>query len=260
MAKVKTIRIHQVDRKTNTVLLDCNVDIKVSTSGVFYAALPDEQYQRLKAINMLPNGYDANKGISASTMSELESKISDAIQPLVEFKQIENKIVIKYEFQTGCEYCKSTDGKYFPHATNEWGKEDIIREPKGNPKFFSGTERRDNISPGPYMVSIAVIFRRRITNEYKDGTQKTYYEPVYHGDKDLGENGKWLRELRGMWAEQWKKEDTLPEIDYTETNALMFRKFIEGIFYVNDFVRNLNNSEMLEAVIKNNKILTIGDS
>lgn len=253
MAKVKTIDLYKEDRYTGIVLLDCKVDIKVSSSGVFYAALPDKQYNQLKATNMLPEGYDTKQGMSANTLSELESMISKSIMPLVEFKQIENKIVIKYNIQTACIYCKSTDGKYFPNAA---GDEDIITNPGGGPKFFDGTERRDNINPGPYMMSAAVKLRRRITNEYGDGTRKTYYDRVDYRDQELGENGKWLRELVGMSTDRYGTNiDKLPEIEYNEKNALFFRKFVEGIFYVNDFVRQLNNSEMLEAVISKNKSL-----
>lgn len=260
MAKIKTINLYKEDRNTRAVLLDCKVDIKVSSSGVFYAALPDEQYNQLKAINMLPKGYDANKGMCASTLSELESMISQSVQPLVEFKQVENKIVIKYQIQTACVYCKSTDGKYFPNAAGNYSNEDIITTPGGGYKFFDGTEQRDQLNSGPYMMSVVVIFKRRITNEYGDGTRKTYYDRVEYKDPDLGEHGKWLRELIGISTDRYGYNiDKLPEIEYNEKNALFFRKFVESIFYVNDFVRQLNNSEMLEAVINHNKILTIGE-
>ena len=257
MAKVKTINIYKADQNTRTVLMDCKVDIKVNSSGVFYAMLPDEQYYKLKAMNMLPKGYDIKQGMTAKTMSELETMIHESIQPLVEFKQVENKIVIKYLIQTACVYCKSTDGKYFPNAGGVYRNENIITEPGGGFKFFEGTERRDQLSSGPYMMSIVVRFKRRIPNEYKDGTQRTYYERVEYNDAELGANGKWLRELIGISSDRYSSDDNLPEIEYNEKNALFFRKFVEGIFYVNDFVRNLNNSEILEAVIKNNKILTI---
>ena len=255
MAKVKTINLYKEDRNTRAVLIDCKVDIKVSSSGVFYATLPDEQYLRLKAMNMLPKGYDIKQGMTAKTMSELETMIHESIQPLVEFKQVENKIVIKYLIQTACVYCKSTDGKYFPNAGGVYRNEDIITEPGGGFKFFDGTERRDQLSSGPYMMSIVVRFKRRITNEYKDGTQRTYYERVEYNDAELGANGKWLRELIGIRSDRYSSDDNLPEIEYNEKNALFFRKFVEGIFYVNDFVRQLNNSEMLEAVISKNKSL-----
>lgn len=250
MAKVKTLNIHKVDPNTRKTLLDCNVDIKVNTSGIFKAELPDEVFNRLKAINMLPEGYLLNKGITANTMNELELVIHESIKPLIEFKEIENKIVIMYAISTACIYAKTVDGQYFPNACDQ--SKEYIQGPRGN--FQKGNEERNDYQQGDYHVGLICKLRRKITNEYMDGTQKTYYDSVKV--EELGENGQWLRRLIGMGESHWgNRYAAESEIDYTEKNALFFRKFICGLFSINDYVSKLNDSNVLQEMILRQKAL-----
>lgn len=250
MAKVKTLRVLRLDRSTDKVLLDCNVDISVNTSGIFKAKLPDEVFNRLKEINMLPDEYYRNGGLLAKTMDELERTISETIKPLIEFTQVENKIVIKYAISTACIYTKTSDGQYWPNACDS-SKEYT----EGEHGFFhEGNEDRDGYHLGDYHVGLICRLRRKITNMYGDGTERTYYEVVQ--PDELGENGKWLRQLIGMGESHWgNRYSAESEIDYTEKNALFFRKFICGLFSINDYVRQLNDSNVLQEMILRQKAL-----
>lgn len=252
MAKIKTMNIHKVDSNTRKILLDCNVDIKVNTAGLFKAELPTEVFERLKAINMLPERYYDYNAITAKTLDDLERAIHQAIKPLIEFKQIENKIVIKYAISTACAYAKTTDGQYFPNSCDS--TREYVQGEYG--AWQNGNEERNECKRGDYHVGIIVKLMRKITNEYGDGTQKTYYEWVQRNE--LGENGKWLRELVGMGESSaifGNSYSAKSEIDYTEKNALFFRKFICGLFSINDYVRQLNDSNVLQEMIIRQKAL-----
>lgn len=264
MAKVKTLKIQETDRETRKLLISFDIDIKVNTQGQFYATLPDDIYDRLTAINMLPvefkpegNGYSKIRGTAfTKSMTELETLIRNAIKPLVEFKQISNTIVIKYLVNSACEYVKTTDGRYFPHPVQHDDTLEFNKDKNGDIIRYSGIEERHATKVGPYMLSLTILFRRKITNEYADGSQKTYYN--YVQEKELGENGAWLRSLIGMGNLGWSSSialEKMSEIEYTEQTALFFRQFITGIFKINDYIRHLNNAEILKEIMSNSKAL-----
>lgn len=256
MAKIKSLTIFKKDRNANKVLLNFSMDIRVNSSGVFLAKLPTEIEDKLKAINMLSDDYRRGGEFSANTLDEIEKLINTAIEPLTEFEQIENRIVIKYCIKTACVYAKTKDGEYLPNSmdsTKEY-------EETGNYHFFhNGTEERDGGSRnGTYGVEIYCGFRRRITNRYKDGTEKTYYD--YVSDNDLGINGKWIKQLIGLSPGGYCWESSigaLPEIEYTEKTALFFRQFITGIFKINEYTEHIRTSDNLMRVIEQQKQLNI---
>lgn len=253
MAKVKTLYIRRVDHNTRQTLIECNVDIKVTSKGLFKAELPENIYKELSQINMLPDGYQYDGFISANTLYEIEQLIYKSIEPLATYTEIENKIVIKYSISTACMYVKTTDGQYMPYAKRGHEYE---CDSNGQAIFFDGSERRDgSCGRGPYHLSVICYIRRKITNQFKDGQKKTYYKHV--DEEELGENGAWLRGLIGIGTSYsyTSNEDKLSEIDYTESNALFFKQFITGIFKINDLVKNLNNEKMLSAFLSHHKEL-----
>ena len=257
MAKIKSLTIFKKDRTTNKVLLHFSVDIRVNSSGVFLAKLPTEIEDKLKAINMLSDDYRRGGEFSANTLDEIEKLINTAIEPLTEFEQIENRIVIKYCIKTACVYAKTKDGEYLPNSmdsTKEY-------EETGKSHFYhNGTEERDGGSRfGPYGVEIYCGFRRRITNRYKDGTEKTYYDYVKR--EDLGINGQWIRDLIGISPSRYyntlDQVNNAPEIEYTEKSALFFRQFITGIFKINEYTEQIRTSDNLMKLIEQQKQLTV---
>lgn len=249
MAKIKTTRIFRTDSKTRKTLIDFNIDIKVNSQGKFYATLPDDIRNQLKAINMMPSDFDFSGTCYTDSLASLEVRIQEVIRPLVEFKEIENTIMIKYLIGSACCYVKTYDGQYFPHGVRNDPNLQFI-ERNGQAVFFGGTEERNGSRFGDYNLSIIVLLRRKITNQYADGTTKTYY--TYVDSNDLEENGKWLRELIGMGtgSTNWRvKEDNMPEIAYNEQIALFFRQFVTGLFKINDFVCHMNNADELKEAI-----------
>lgn len=257
MAKIKTLHVFKRDTKAGKTLIDFNIDINVNSKGNFYATLPDNIIKELDAINMMPAVFDVIKHGTAyaDTLNEIESAINSAICPLIEYKQVENIIVIKYKMSSACVYVKSKDGRYFPHSVLSKDIE-YVSDSKGDPLFIHGTENRDCTNKGSYYIKVSCFFRRKITNKYPDGTCKTYYD--YIEPKDLEENGIWLHDLIGMFTDDsgwFDKIDHLPEIEYNEKNALFFRQFITGIFKINDYIRSLNDTNMLKEVINHNKAL-----
>ena len=50
----------------------------------------------------------------------------------------------------------------------------------------------------------------------------------------------------------YRKIDDLKEIEYTEENALFFRRFLTGIFTINDYVAKIKDTDQLRLMIKNN--------
>lgn len=256
MAKIKTLTIFKKDRYTDKALLNFSVDIRVNSGGVFLAKLPTEIEDKLKTFNMLSDDYRRGGEFSANTLDEIEKLIHKAIEPLTEFEQIENRIVIKYRIKTACVYVKTKDGEYLPNSmdsTKEY-------EETGNSHFFhQGTEERDGGSRnGTYGVEIYCGFRRRITNRYKDGTEKTYYDYVKR--EDLGINGQWIRDLIGLSPSSYyntiNEVNNSPEIEYTEKSALFFRQFITGIFKINEYTEKIRNADNLMKVIEQQKYLT----
>lgn len=235
------------------MLLDFNVDIKVNTAGLFKAELPKEILERLKAINMMPEGYCNYNAIAANTMDEIERAIDKAVKPLIEFKEIENKVVIRYTISTACAYTKTTDGQYLPNLCDKT----LEYIPGKNDGWHGGSETRDASSRGDYHVGIVIKLMRKITNEYGDGIKKTYYEWIRHGE--VGENGEWLVSLIGMGDETTfgRSYSAQSEIDYNEQNALFFRKFITGLFTINDYVSQLNDSNVLQNMILRQKALPV---
>ena len=258
MAKIKSLTIFKKDRNANKVLLNFSVDIRVNSSGVFLAKLPTEIEDKLKAINMLSDDYRRGGEFSANTLGEIEKLINTAIEPLTEFEEIENRIVIKYCIKTACVYVKTKDGEYLPNSMDRTKK----YEETGNSHFFhNGTEERDGGSRnGPYGVEIYCGFRRRITNRYKDGTEKTYYDYVKR--EDLGINGQWIRDLIGISPSSSgyfviDQVNNAPEIEYTEKSALFFRQFITGIFKINEYTEQIKTSDNLMKLIEQQKQLTV---
>ena len=256
MAKIKSLLIYKKDRIANKVLLNFSVDIRVNSSGVFLAKLPKEIEEKLKTFNMLPDSYRRGGEFSATKLDELEREINKAIEPLTEFEQIENRIVIKYTIKTACVYVKTKDGEYLPNSVDKTKE----YEESGEHHFFhKGTEERDGGSRnGTYGVEIYCGLRRRITNRYKDGTEKTYYD--YVSDNDLGINGKWIKQLIGLSPGGYCWESSigaLPEIEYTEKTALFFRQFITGIFKINEYTEHIRTGDNLMRVIEQQKQLNI---
>lgn len=255
MAKVKTLYIRRVDHNTHQTLIECNVDIKVTSKGLFKAELPEDIYKELSQINMLPDNYRYDGYISANTLAEIERLIYRSIDPLANYTEIENKIVIKYSISTACVYAKTLDGQYVPYAKNG-DEHEYECDSSGQPILYNGIEERNgSCGRGPYHLSVICKLKRKITNQFKDGKTKTYYRNVC--EKDLGENGAWLNDLIGLGTaySYCQTEDKLSEIDYTESNALFFKQFITGIFKINDLVKHLNNEKMLSAFLSHHKEL-----
>lgn len=247
MAKIKSIRINKRDPKTNTTLVDFMLDIKATAQGMFTATFPDEITAKLKELNVFDRYHKGT--MEAETLSKLEAEINRAISYLTQYEVIEDVHVIKYSIGTACNYSKTTDGKYFPHSAFE--NEKFSRDEHGNPLWICGTEKREQHQPGDYHVSITCGIRRKITNKYLDGTIKTYY--TYADRSKLGINGKWVHELIGMGTGSYcRKIDDFKEIEYTEENALFFRKFVTGIFTINEYVAKIKDTDQLRLMIKNN--------
>lgn len=258
MAKIKTLRVHKTDPKTKTVLIDFTININANAQGKFYAKLPEDIVKRLKETNTLPKHFERDGSYYAQTLNELEKEILQAIDPLVNYKQVSNIIVIKYRIKSACNYAISKCGQFYPHHAQQDKTIEFENDINGNLPLQHGTEIRDNgTHQGPYGINIGITFRRKITNQYGDGSQKTYYD--YVSSHDLEENGKWLKELIGMTplenAWSWENTDKLPEIEYTERNALFFRQFLTGIFKINELIKHLNNENMLQEMINKNKSL-----
>lgn len=258
MAKIKTLRVHKTDPKTKTTLIDFTININANAQGKFYAKLPEDILKRLKETNTLPKTFERDGSCYAQTLNELEKEIFLAIDPLVNYKLISDIIVIKYRIKSACNYAISKSGQFFPHGACQYKSIEFEKDTCGNIIFQHGTEERNSgTKQGPYGINIGITLRRKITRQYADGSQKTYYD--YVNDNSLEENGKWLRELIGMtplenaWA--WENTDNLPEIEYNERNALFFRQFITGIFKINELVKHLNNENMLQEMINKNKSL-----
>lgn len=257
MAKIKSLTIFKKDRNANKVLLNFSVDIRVNSSGVFLAKLPTEIEDKLKTFNMLSDDYRRGGEFSANTLGEIEKLINTAIEPLTEFEQIENRIVIKYLIKTACVYVKTKDGEYLPNSMDKTKE----YEETGNSSFYhNGTEKRDGgTRHGTYGVEIYCGFRRRITNRYKDGTEKTYYDYVKR--EDLGINGQWISDLIGIspsiYYDTLSQVNNAPEIEYTEKSALFFRQFITGIFKINEYTEQIKTSDNLMKLIEQQKQLTV---
>ena len=248
MAKIKSIRICKRDEKTKTTLVDFMLDIKATAQGMFTATFPDDITAKLKELNVFDKYHKGT--LEAETLTKLEAEINRAISYLTQYEVIEDVHVIKYSLETACEYSKTVDGKYFPHSA--FKDETFLCDEKGNPIFFSGTEYRNNSSRyGDYHVSIICGIRRKITNKYLDGTIKTYY--TYADRNKLEINGKWIHELIGMGTGSvYRNLDELNAIEYTEENALFFRKFVTGIFTINDYVAKIKDTDQLRLMIQNN--------
>ena len=216
MAKVKTIRIFKRDDKTDVVLIDFNVDIKVSSKGVFSATLPGEVEEQLRRIK--GRYYE----ITGRTLDEVENAVYEDAKLLYSKEIVEDKLVIIYNIKTFCYY--KQDG--------EW---------------ISGTI--DENHKNPYSFSIYCAIRRKVTMRYSNGIEKSFLE---RPDKNLlGENGVWLCELLRIGYPLWENESDFKQIDYSEENAMFFRKFISTIFMVNDFVAANNEPRLLQEHINN---------
>ena len=247
MAKIKSMRIHRRDPKTNTSLVDFMLDIKATAQGMFTATFPDDITSKLKELNVFDRYHKGT--LEAETLNKLEADIGRVVNYLTQYEVLEDVHVIKYAIETACEYTKTIDGKYFPHSA--YKDETFLCNEHGHPIFFEGTTRRDPSHPGNYHVSIICDIRRKITNKYLDGTVKTYY--TYADRTKFGQNGKWISELVGLGTDSfYRKIDDLQEIEYTEENALFFRRFLTGIFTINDYVAKIKDTDQLRLMIKNN--------
>ena len=268
MAKIKTLQITRRDPKTKQMLINTSIDIKVNSQGKFYGTIPQDIYSQLEKMNLVP---DTIKNINysmpktpkgtcfANSLVELETILREAVAPLAEYETISDIIVIKYIIESACCYCISKDGQFYPHGKID---KDIEFEMDQNNNFIfqQGTQRRSpGLDQGLYGLNVGIRFRRKITNKYADGSTKTYYDHVSHGDTRLKENGKWLIELIGMNLQgrsyYSSNEDKFPEIEYTEKTASFFRGFITGIFKINELIKQLNDPQTLETAIQQNKAL-----
>ena len=226
MAKVKTIRIFKRDDKTDTVLIDINVDIKVSSKGLFSATFPKEVDEELFRIK----GRDYE--ITGKTLEEVENAVYDATSLLYSKEVIEDKFVIIYDINTFCYYSKDSD-KYISNIEYK--------------EFISGTDTENHSKP--YSFSIYCTIRRKVTVRYSTGVEKYYLEKPDR--TQLGENGIWISDLFKLCLPLWKHESECSQIDYTEENAMFFRKFVSMIFMVNDFVKANNEPGLLQEHINN---------
>lgn len=246
------MRIFKRDPKTNTKLVDFMLDIKATAQGMFTASFPDEITAKLKELNVFDRYHKGT--LEAETLNKLETEINRVVSYLTQYEVIEDIHVIKYSIETACKYCKTIDGRYFPHSA--FKDETFLCDEHGNPLWINGTEKRETHQPGDYHVSITCAIRRKITNKYLDGTTKTYY--TYADRQKFGINGEWIQDLVGMGSTSFGRTlDDFKEIEYTEENALFFRKFVTGLFTINDYVAKIKNPDQLRLMIQNNKAIEI---
>ena len=116
MAKVTDIWIHV---ESNGQKIDFETPVNVTKEGVFTTTLPTNAVEQIQKYGLvLRNNRIGNPGyFEAKTLDELKASIKATCNEALSRELVEEKLVIKYEICTKCNYLVDDNGDFVPNGT-----------------------------------------------------------------------------------------------------------------------------------------------
>lgn len=213
--------------------------ISVTKEGIFTTTLPKEAVELLDSYGVtLEKNRIGNPGyFEAKTLDELRRKLHDILKDAVSRELIEDKIVIKYEIRTTCNYVRDADGEAVPNGL--WVK-DHKNFDKDKAKWIEGTHKGTSIDKFPQSFSIWAMPYRKQRYAYKSGREYVIYERFRPKEDSRSDSlVDWLAAQvntspysSGISARF--NPEHYPEVDATEENAQLFVTLIKFVWKANE--------------------------
>jgi hypothetical protein len=256
MGKVKSERVivkyplpdTRLSESQTEVALDFSLDIFVSSRGLFYATLPD---------NIAGLFVEAGLGLQtsprqrkvgyfeASTLEELLRSVREKSQLYATAQICDRRLIIRYQIATQCTYVRGGNGYHYPN-----GKFDPNWQENGG--FTYGTSD-SHVHESTYGFQLWTEVSLRTTLSFRNGSQKTFFTPVFHHEDDSKPNLKWLSGI----IRNKKPDGVIKEIEYTEDTAAFFIAMYKHIFQINDAVAHFTNPDTIRSFVNSKEPLML---
>lgn len=259
MAKLTDLAINIITDQEN---IHIKTPVNVTKEGLFTTTLPAESVRVLEeyGADLKPNRLGNPGYFESKTLDGLRAEVTKLVEDAVSRELVEDKLVIKYEILTDCNYVKDTDGEIIPNGS--WCK----NHDDFNVTAFwqTGSKKRTSEACTPSTSIFAIVLHKK-RYAYKSGRQVvTYEKPADRegGFKRTESAIDWLMGLvntrptslyycgASTLAERCKH---LPEVDATEENARFFVSMLKLIYKMNELFKGFSEPENILAFIAQNK-------
>jgi hypothetical protein len=239
------------------------LEVKVDTSGTFYAKLPQDFADLMEAAQLAGDyrgkGVNGNTdNVTAKTLEALESKVYNWIKLACERKEVSRELVIRYVIETRCHYVKRPSGELVPNGGYDWCRKEHEEKVAG---WVEGTHEQRSNEGTPFGFLVYARPRYKITYGYPGGRTTMEYIHVKEEEDDMEKryNLHFLREIvhmREPGTGFGERKVTINEVPYTEEMAAFFVNAIKAVWNINERVKSLNDPKvLLELVASGQKFL-----
>lgn len=245
MSKLRKQIIERDRNRELEMAVDFVVDL--NADGWFTTTLKPEDAATIESygITLKANRAGRRGYFKDETLAGLMEQIRKILNMCLEYKVTEEKVVLKYAFETRCDYCLNAEtGDIAPNGSRKWTKSNDYEWKSG------GEEKNPFYSKSGFGVNLWCKPFTKKTIEYGNGTTKTLYVP-YQETEDVTDLN-FLAALPGKNALGYGK---LHEIDATEDNARFFVKIIKSICKMNEQIGDILKEGKIDLII--NKMLML---
>lgn len=250
--------------------IDFQTPVNVTKDGIFTTTLPKEAVEKISEYGLeLNRNRLGNPGyFEAKTLSELKINIKTKCLEALSRELVEDKMVIKYQINTECAYCKDADGEIVPNGL--WLKKET--EDNMTDRWVNGTGNGQFASYQAHTPSISVwacVFHKK-KYRYQSGKEVTLlekYEPKCSRSESAID---WINSLcrcepthisRDKFGVNEKGRqliyNRLPEVDATEKNAQFFKVMFQMLFKMNEMFSSFVNPDFLTEYLRMHDIKEI---
>lgn len=219
-------------------------DVNISNEGRFTTTLPRDVVSKLEAAGIeLNRNQLKNSGYYGSdTLMGLRSLIRKDVDKYSERHVISEEIVLRYQINTRCAYCKTKSGLIVPDG----GWQSQI---DGDYQWLGGTKETHATSRASYGIDLYIEPRFRTVYQFPDGSTHTDYRHLTETEMGQGTTLHWLGSVRAM-KELWGTDTK--DIVYTEKAGEFFKSMILFIIRVNErlqevFGKDLDIQQAIES-------------
>ena len=257
MPKLKDLRILVT---TKDERIDFTTPVSVSKEGIFSTTLRSETFKMLEAYGLpMQTNRVGNPGyFVAKTLEDLEKQLRNFAKECISRELVDDRLVIKYEINTQCNYVKDEDGELIPNG--HWCKNHESFD-EGRAQWHEGNTQTCMTKCTPSISVWAKVYIKN-TYRYLSGKEIIKYEdyiPAFRPGE--GTSLDWINSLcnTGSTKEAGpfgralsdKEIALMPEVDATEQNGQFFVTMYKLIFKMNEMFHDFNEPGAVEYFLKN---------
>lgn len=220
-----------VKQRIITDKITFSFDVNITNDGMFTTTLPAEVVNKLEAAGIQLNRNQLkNSGYYHSdTMIGLCKAIRKDVDKYSERHVVSEEIVLRYQIETRCTYCKTKEGQIVPDG----GWQQKI---DGDHKWLGGTREMHATSRETYGLDVYVEPQFKTVYSFPDGSTHTDYRNLTEEEEGEGTTLHWLASVRAM-KELWGRD--IKDIKYTEEAGEFFKSLILFIIRINEKLQDV---------------------